>query len=258
MPARSFALWWGWWGSRKVAQMESSIRIAVSIQRQILLSAAFAVVLLLGVNLPAAVLPIGPFTGGLSETWESFNDYLTGPRFLTNPTGIMGGDAFISNSRMCVYLTNSSRSFGLGSSGNAGVADGTKGMGLSGFAQTATITFASPVVDFGAYWGAATPPWGPESPQVEPSPSTISLAFGDGSFASFTYFAPDHAGILEWHGWRFMTGITSISYSGDFIVVDGLQANVIPEPSSVSLFLLSAISLWLRVGVARSGLTQKE
>jgi hypothetical protein len=199
------------------------------VRQHLYLSATLVALLLLGVSTRAAVTPIGPFTGSLSETWESFNDYLTGPRFLADPTSIMGGGAIISSSRMSVYLTNSASSFGLGSSGHAKVADGAKGMGLGGFAQTATITFANPVVDFGAYWGAATPPWGPESPPVEPTPTTVSLAFSDGSFDSFTYFAPDHSGTLEWHGWHFATGITSISYSGGFVVVDGLQANAIAD-----------------------------
>jgi hypothetical protein len=214
------------------------------VRRQAFLGAGLVAVLFLGANTWAAVTPIAPFTGNLKESWESFNDYLTGPRHLANPTVIMGGGAFISNSLMGVYLTNSATSFGLGSSGNAKVADGLKGMGLDGFTQTATITFANPAVDFGAYWGAATQPWGPNYPPVEPTPSTVSLAFSDGSVENFTYFAPDHSGTLEWHGWHFTTGITSISYSGSFVVVDSLQANVIPEPATT---LLSAMGIGLLV-----------
>jgi hypothetical protein len=186
--------------------------------------------LLLGANIWAAT-SIGPFTGTSSESWESFDDYLTGPRYLADSTSIMGGHAFISSSRMSVYLTNSATSFGLGDSGNAQVADGTKGMGLDGFAQTATITFVNPVTDFGAYWGANTPP----------TPAMVSLLFSDGAFASFTYGAP-HDGALNWHGWHFETGITSISYSGDFVAVDGLQANFIPEPTTT---LLGALGVGL-------------
>ena len=188
------------------------------IRQRLFLSATLVAVLLLGASTRADVTPIGPFTGTLSESWESFNDYLAGPRYLAAPTSIMGGGAFISNSFMSVYLTNSSRSFGLGDSGNAQVADGAKGIGLDGFTQTATITFVKPVVDFGAYWGANTPP----------TPATVSLVFSDGSSESFTYSAP-HDGTLNWHGWHFQNGITSISYSGDFVAVDGLQANVIQD-----------------------------
>ena len=203
------------------------------VRQHLFLSATLVAVLFLGVSTRAAVTPIGPFTGSLSETWESFNDYLTGPRYLAEPTSIMGGGAFISSSLMGVYLTNSDTSFGLGDSGNAQVADGAKGRGLDGFAQTATITFVNPVVDFGAFWGASTPP----------TPATVSLVFSDGSFESFTSSAP-HDGILNWHGWHFATGITSISYSGDFVAVDGLQANVVPEPGTA---FLGALGLGLLV-----------
>jgi len=188
------------------------------IRQRLFLSTTLVTVLLLGASTRGDVTPIGPFTGNLSESWESFNDYLTGPRYLASPTVIMDGGAVISNSVMGVYRTNSAVSFGLGDSGNAQVADGLKGMGLDAFAQTATITFVNPVVDFGAYWGANTPP----------TPATVSLVFSDGSSASFTYSAP-HDGTLNWHGWHFDTGITSISYSGDFVAVDGLQANVIVD-----------------------------
>jgi len=207
--------------------------------------ALLAAALLLCANTRAAVSPISPFTGNLSEGWESFRTYMGGYD-LPDPTGIMGGSASISSSLMSVYLTNSDTSFGLGSSGNAKVADGAQGMGLNGFAQTATITFANPVADFGAYWGAATPPWGPDAPPVEPTPTTVSLAFSDGSFDRFTYFAPDHSGTLAWHGWHFTAGITSISYSGDFVVVDGLQANVIPEPATALLGALGVGVLVVR------------
>jgi hypothetical protein len=152
----------------------------------------------------------------------------------------LGGAAAISNPLMGIYTTNSPAGFGLGSSGGAQAADGRKGMGVDGFAQTTTITFLNPVVDFGAYWGSATFPWGPEGPQGPPTPNTVSLAFSDGSFASFSYLAADKSGILDWHGWHFTNPITSLTYSGDFVVLDGLQANVVPEPAIVLLFALGA------------------
>ena len=44
-------------------------------------------------------------------------------------------------------------------------------------------------------------------------------------------------GLLEWHGWTSDTPIGSPSYEGDFVVNDGLQANVakVPEPSTLLL-----------------------
>ncbi len=165
---------------------------------------------------------------------------------LPDPTTIMGGVASISNPYMSVYLTNSDTSFGLGSSGNAGVADGDKGMGLNGFGQTATIIFASPVADCGAYWGVGTPPPAPSYPG-DPAPNTISFTFSDGSVDSFSYFAADHSGTLDWHGWHFSAGITSMSFSGDFAAVDGLQANIVPEPATALLGAMGIALLVLHV-----------
>ena len=213
--------------ARREEMKSMKVNINSGVRQQLFLVATLATVLLLGVSSRADVTPIGPFTGTMSESWESFNDYLTGPRHLAVTTSIMGGGAVISSPFMSVYLTNSDTSFGLGDSGNAQVADGSKGMGLGGFAQTATITFVNPVVDFGAYWGANT----------SLTPATISMVFSDGSVESFSYSAP-HDGTLDWHGWHFTTGITSISYSGDFVAVDGLQAIPVPEPATALLSTL--------------------
>ena len=205
-----------------------------AIHARVFFYAGSAAALLLCSNASATLSSIGPFSGSMSETWESFNDYLTTNfHYLPDPTSIMGGGATISSPRMAVYNPNTAANFGLGSSGSALISDGVHGMGLDNPAQTATITFANPVGDFGAYWGANTPP----------NPSTVSLAFSDGSLANFTY---DHSsgnpGVLEWHGWHSTVGITSVSYSGDYVVVDGLQANPVPEPG---MALLGALGVGL-------------
>ncbi len=118
---------------------------------------------------------------------------------------------------MAVYEPGVS-DFGLAGNGTATVSDGVKGMGLDNYAQTATISFLNPIYDFGAYWGNAF--------------STVELSFSDGSTESFSYSRPGD-GVLEWHGWNSTVGISSVSYTGDYVVIDGLQANtVVPEPST--------------------------
>ena len=101
-------------------------------------------------------------------------------------------------------------------------------MGINGGGQTTTISFVNPVFDFGAYWGAGTD-------ASFPNPATVVLSFSDGSLAAFLYSrSGPNDGLLEWHGWNSTIGITGVSYTGDFVVIDGLQANttVVPEAST--------------------------
>lgn len=206
-----------------------------------------ALTLLSSLTLPAGaqVTSTGPFTGSASETWESFPNYQSNPSFYqTDPTAIFGGAATISNDYMAVYQPSAGASFGLGSSGPAQVSDGTKGMGVDRGEQTTTIQFASPVSAFGGYWGAAT--FG--------SGTTVTVSFFD-VFASlidtqtFNYSRDGFGdGLLEWHGWNSTTGIGAITYSGDYVVNDGLQINAanvsaVPEPSSMALLLMGGLPL---------------
>lgn len=171
----------------------------------------------------ATITAVGPFRGNLGETWESFNNALR-PIFhyLPGHTSIMGGGATIANNYMVIYEPGVAN-LDLVSSGRAQVSDGVKGMGVYRSGQTAVITFLHPIFDFGAYWGSVT--FG--------APEAVSIRFGDGSTTSFTYEKRDATGALDWHGWHFSAGISSLSYSGTCVVIDGLQANApIPEPST--------------------------
>jgi hypothetical protein len=176
----------------------------------------------------SAVTSITPFTGTYSETWESFANYGQGGfHSLPNPTTIMGGFAEISNNAMLIYEPGVA-GFGLANS-PAQVSDGAKGMGINLGGSSTTILFDFPMESFGAYWGAANG-FG--------FTGDVSLAFSDGSTASFNFTSL--SGALEWHGWSSALGISSVSYTGDFVVIDGLQANAlvsVPELSS-SLGLL--------------------
>ena len=121
----------------------------------------------------AVITPIpSPVVGNLTETWESFPNYAPLVTNLTDPTSIMGGGASISNSVMVVYEPGVA-DFGLGDSGFAQVSDGAKGMGINNSGETTTITFTSPVSNFGAFWGAAT------GAGFLPSPGTITISFFD-------------------------------------------------------------------------------
>lgn len=199
----------------------------------------------------AGIISIGAFTGDLTETWESF-PHLSSPNFyIANPTLIMGGGASISNPTMAIYQPGVAN-FGLGTSGNAQVSDGVKGMGIDGVTPT-TITFTNEVSRFGAFWGANTLP-----SLGYPDPAVVTVAFFDASSTlidteTFNYSHSSTAdGLLDWHGWSSTVGIKSIQYSGSFVVNDGLQADrlapSVPEPGSLTLFGLGALGL---IGAAR-------
>lgn len=101
----------------------------------------------------------GPFTGSLTETWESFPNYNV-VSSLPNPATIMGGGASIENPAfgMQVYEPSAGANVSLGFVGccsvYAGTADGNKAMVAGG---RPFIVFDTPVTRFGAYWGALFP-----------------------------------------------------------------------------------------------------
>lgn len=221
-------------------------------------------IILVGVALqihakPAAaqIVPVGPFTGQFSETWESFPVRPTDPpTYLPDPTAIMGGFATISNPQMVVF--SNSAPVGLGSSGPARSSDGVNAMALANHAATATIVFSQPVARFGAFWGADTAPFDP----AVGDPALVAVNFYDslGSLIAANAFAYSRTqfgdGQLEWHGWLFSDPVARLTYTEDIPVIDGLQADPVPEPSVAALMTFAALltcSARRRSGARRSG-----
>lgn len=186
--------------------------------RYLMAGAVGLITLVLGGNAQATLTPVGPFTGNLSENWESFDNYVTPFYHHLSPTvTIMGGGATVANPLMAIYQPGVA-DFSLGYA-YAQVSDGFKAMGIDASGGV-TISFLNPVSDFGAYWGAA-------------NGNGISLTFSDGSLEYLSYTSEFNHGALVWSGWHSSLGITSINYSGAFVVIDGLQANsAVPEPST--------------------------
>jgi len=194
----------------------------------------------------ASVITItSPFVGNLTETWESFQNYVVaGP--LPNPTVIMGGGALISNLNMNVYEPGAGPSptyyprWGLGDSGLAQVSDGAKGLGVYGDAST-SITFTTPVSNFGAFWAESS------VGTSESNPASVTVSFFDVfddpiDVVTFTYnHTQTHDGGLDWHGWSSPIGIKRVvfessSWYPQAIAVDGLQADTVPEPTTLVLW----------------------
>jgi hypothetical protein len=210
---------------------------------------------ILSAKLHAASTRIEPFIGAVQESWESFpnvNSTLEtqGQRtYLHGPIRIFQEFGTILHPKMGIYEPGSAN-YRLGSSGNAQVADGEKGMGLAvtgpqinpEFIEPASITFDRPVISFGAYWAAGTDDlFDPEVIEFKFYNAAETLVGTDTwSYSrSFLINEPEMIfsgdGLLQWLGWQFFIPIKRIEFGGGAIVADFLQANPIPEPSSVAL-----------------------
>ena len=196
----------------------------------------------------ASISAVGPFTGTMSESFESF-----GESNLPGSIPVMSGNASVS-----VPVNNyigTSTSFGLGSSGNAHPSDGTNGLYFTytfpAINNSATITLAwnSPVSQFGGYFSAATDASGGLLHLTDPAPFTVRFFDGIGSLIdvkTFTYsHSATHDGGLDWHGWVSTSPISSISITANYAFVDGLQATSVPEPTAAAMVGLgiAAISI---------------
>ncbi|MCP3906079.1 MAG: hypothetical protein GY715_20850 [Planctomycetes bacterium] len=190
--------------------------------------------------LPAAaavISPVGPFAGALSEDWESFANYFNTPgNYLGNPTDIMGGAATISDMSMAVYEPGLA-DFSLGSN-RAQVADGTKAMGIDSPISVTTIVFDDDISAFGAYWGGGNDTFAGGDIEVEFFDAAGALV----DSVVLNYDEDTTLGALEWHGWESTTAIRSITYRGEYVVIDGLQATPasVPGPAAAALFAVAA------------------
>lgn len=139
------------------------------------------------------VIPVPPFVGTHSETWERF-----GVSQIPSETSILGGIATISGDHMvtagdfdmCIVT-------GVPSDGHI-LMDSDRPSG------PLTIFFSRPVSAFGAYWGSGVRCFG------DP-PSILTFRDVDGNVIgtdSFTYMGD---GTLAWHGYRFGTPVKRIT-----------------------------------------------
>lgn len=201
--------------------------------------ACIAVTLVTAVAGAGTVTPIGQFVGTNTEDWESFTNYNEGG-FHYEPDGaiIFGGIATISAGGVMAIYDPVLASFGLGTSGPAQVADGTQGMGIDAINQTGTIDFSTPILDFGAFWGASTSSNDPESIDFNFYDVNDVLIDSD----SIMYSRSQQGdGLLMWGGWSSDTPVSRVTYNAEYTVTDGMQANVVPEPASLALLAIGGL-----------------
>lgn len=108
----------------------------------------------------------GPFTGQLSESFESFNNYIHGG--ISDTLTVFGGEGQFSSyptgtNQLYIVSPSNGASWGLGGNGMLNsVPDGVNGLGMEaiGRPHTAwkpadvTLTFATAVTSFGGYFAS--------------------------------------------------------------------------------------------------------
>jgi hypothetical protein len=176
----------------------------------------------------AELFPIGPFSGSVRESFESF------PAGFTNsPVNIMGGAASVQTTGFPSINQTNNYAFSLGSSsanapGDAAVpVDGLNLLGIESSLPPCSIdiVFTNATQAFGGYWGATADPG---------SPALITFAFFDaanqqvGTTQSVSYLRLSGDGMLEWHGWFSTTAFkkVTITSAGSTLVADSLHAGV--------------------------------
>lgn len=174
----------------------------------------------------------GPFTGIFSESFESISvpDHVIP---VNSGKEVMGGFATLSNPSM--YAIN-----GVGVWWEGGPSaipwDGLQFLVLNGVQKTLTITFDETVSRFGGYWLQSK-----DSPDVAISFYDIA----DELIGASAFYAFSETGNMTWNGWSLATEAKRVTVTGNFLAMDGLQADAVPEPTTWALLGLGAfVVLW--------------
>lgn len=190
-----------------------------------LLTLSATVLLALAPAVQATAIPIGPFIGDFTETWESFPEGTEANNYLPLPEGtaIFGGAATITSLQHDIAIFGVESPYGVGALVKP--ADGVQGMGLGSQRNDGvTISFMNPITAFGGYFAA----YG----------SQFTFTFSDGSQYAASY-NQQNTGIMQWQGWSFDQAITNVSWTGEFVAADGLQANGqrVPDGGTTAILL---------------------
>jgi hypothetical protein len=222
---------------------------------QLPLATAAALLCGSGLIANAGVVAVSPFVGSLTETWESY----AGGVWQPSPLSIMGGGASLSAAGI---LTSTSGTHDAGSSGHRfiapeGVMHAYVHAAGAGAMRIFDLSFATPVTQFGAYFGGFT-----GSGWADPGSFRVTFKDGLGGVLDTVTFTYSHAatydGLFDWHGWASSVPVAAIQVDRvgptdvGWLVIDALQASV-PEPASVAVVAgLGLIGLAVRRRMAGS------
>lgn len=163
----------------------------------------------------AAVTSIPPFSGTITESWETMS---AGGR--PSPISVFNGYAVLQATAPFIYWPAGGWTWGLYGYGYAPVADGVRAFGHNSSGGVTTIVFNLPVSQFGAYWGNG----GPGYP-------LLNVRLYDASNNLLNTAVVNYSGgALLWSGWQSDTPVKRVEFNGTYPVVDSLQATLAPFP----------------------------
>ncbi|MBI1333360.1 MAG: PEP-CTERM sorting domain-containing protein [Armatimonadetes bacterium] len=210
--------------------------------KKLIMTAMFAVPAALSL---AQLSSVGPFTGSMSEGFESFTNSQIAGHYQT--MSIFGGGGTLNSvpmnaEHMYVYEPGAGATWGLGGLGSAGVNSGAKAVGFEDISanpsgdQNGEILFASPVDSFGGYFALEAS-----------SPAFLQFFDSAGMQIGTDQQLMSATNVLQWQGWSSTVGISRIEIVSrdNYLAMDDLQANTstVPEPASLAVLGLGAIAL---------------
>jgi hypothetical protein len=220
---------------------------------------SFAIALLLILTITAesciagTIASVAEFSGQFSEGFENFpygdvtgpadQEDVSGPVAILDGRGSLSGRHALDLRPLFIWGSNNHSLDDLGPHEGHVVAvshDGDKGLTLQpvlGVNPIGRIEFTQPISRFGGYWLHAV---------TRDEAGPIAVRFFDDidsliGESQFDYDYADLQGISQWFGWESDRPIYAIEFTGFWAAVDGIQADVVPEPRSALLMLLGFV-----------------
>ena len=194
----------------------------------------------------AQLSSVGPFTGDHSEGFESFTNSASAGHYQS--MSIFGGFGTLDSSplnaeHMYVFNPGLSVTWGLGPLGLASVNSGAQAVGFEDVSanpsgnQNGVITFSSTVTSFGGYFALENS-----------SPAVLRFLDNAGAQIGTDQLLISGTATPAWQGWSSTVGIKSVQVlsTDNYLVMDDLQINTVPEPASMAALGLGALALLRR------------
>lgn len=182
----------------------------------------------------ASLTAVGPFAGTYSETFDGFPPSVPEQLFVPDSVSTFDGHATMTGSQsptLAVYT----------SFGNYVPIDGLQFVVSQDNSRTTSFAFDRHLNDFGGYFGTSI--YNTELSTI--TDLTVTFRDAAGNVVGTDTRLPASNTALTWIGWHSDTSFTTveITASAGFYLMDSLQVQAVPEPSTVIAGALLLIPL---------------